>query len=232
MPSASLAACCSATHPRRSRRGRASSRPPRTIADITAILDQEKPDPAKRAKTEAEAAAEPPAGADRAKLKDFYYKRAQARASLGPPEGCRRRCREGGRERAGLPDRRQPPRALSGIADAAQWRLQGRHRSAGEDGAKAQCHAAPQQGPGLRHQSAHDDQSLEPRRGRQGRGLRQAQRGAPVGGALVAERAAILLQLRGVDRGRQRPTVPLARTISRGRGRLYQGRGARIATRS
>jgi CHAT domain-containing protein len=57
--------------------------PPRTIADITAILDQEKPDPAKRAKMEAEAAAEPPAGADRAKLKDFYYKRGQAQASLG-----------------------------------------------------------------------------------------------------------------------------------------------------
>jgi tetratricopeptide (TPR) repeat protein len=57
--------------------------PPRTIADITAILDQEKPDPAKRAKLEAEAAAEPPAGVDRSKLKDFYYKRGQARASLG-----------------------------------------------------------------------------------------------------------------------------------------------------
>ena len=57
--------------------------PPRTIADITAILDQEKPDPAKRAKAEAEAAAEPPAQADRAKLKDFHYRRGQARASLG-----------------------------------------------------------------------------------------------------------------------------------------------------
>src|SRR5262245_4835495 len=57
--------------------------PPRTIADITAILDQEKPDPAKRAKAEAEAVAEPPAKADRATLKDFYFRRAQARASLG-----------------------------------------------------------------------------------------------------------------------------------------------------
>src|SRR5262245_8826068 len=57
--------------------------PPRTIADITAILDQEKPDPAKRAKAEAEAVAEPPAKADRATLKDFYYRRAQARVSLG-----------------------------------------------------------------------------------------------------------------------------------------------------
>src|SRR5262245_65829099 len=52
--------------------------PPRTIADITAILDQEKPDPAKRAKVEADAAAEPPAHADAATLKDFYFRRAQA----------------------------------------------------------------------------------------------------------------------------------------------------------
>jgi len=57
--------------------------PPRTIADITAILDQEKPDPATRAKGEAFAAAEPPAHADPQKLKDFYFRRAQARASVG-----------------------------------------------------------------------------------------------------------------------------------------------------
>lgn len=57
--------------------------PPRTIADITAILDQEKPDPAKRAKVEADAEAEPPAHADAGKLKDFYFRRAQARASVG-----------------------------------------------------------------------------------------------------------------------------------------------------
>src|SRR5262245_19545194 len=57
--------------------------PPRTIADITAILEQEKPDPAKRAKVEADAAAEPPAHADAETLKDFYFRRAQARASIG-----------------------------------------------------------------------------------------------------------------------------------------------------
>ena len=37
--------------------------PPRTIADITAILDQEKPDPKVAAKLRAEADATPPAGA-------------------------------------------------------------------------------------------------------------------------------------------------------------------------
>ena len=57
--------------------------PPRTISDITAVLDQEKPDPAKRAKTEAAAAAEPPAGAGREVLARFYLNRARARADLG-----------------------------------------------------------------------------------------------------------------------------------------------------
>ena len=57
--------------------------PPRTIADITAILDQEKPDPTKRAKVEADATAEPPAHADATKLKDFHFHRAQARALTG-----------------------------------------------------------------------------------------------------------------------------------------------------
>jgi CHAT domain-containing protein len=57
--------------------------PPRTIADITAILDQERPDAAKRAKAEADAAAEPPLHAEAAKLKDFYFRRGQARALVG-----------------------------------------------------------------------------------------------------------------------------------------------------
>src|SRR5262245_798795 len=57
--------------------------PPRTIADITAFLDHDKPDPSKRAKSQAEANAEPPAKADRAALKDFYYRRSQARAQVG-----------------------------------------------------------------------------------------------------------------------------------------------------
>ena len=55
--------------------------PPRTIADITAILDQEKPDAAKLAKLAAEADATPPKSA--AGLAEFLYSRAQARAALG-----------------------------------------------------------------------------------------------------------------------------------------------------
>src|SRR5262245_39904959 len=64
--------------------GRALVAPPRTIADITAILDQEKPDPAKRAKAEAEANAEPK-NLQGAALSEFYYKRCQARGAMGRP---------------------------------------------------------------------------------------------------------------------------------------------------
>ena len=57
--------------------------PPRTITDITAILDSEKPDAAKIAKRKAEADAAPPAKASRAALAHFYYDRGNARSSLG-----------------------------------------------------------------------------------------------------------------------------------------------------
>ena len=57
--------------------------PPRTIADITAILDQEKPDPAKLARQQALADARPPTGSDRDALIKFYHERAKHRAELG-----------------------------------------------------------------------------------------------------------------------------------------------------
>jgi CHAT domain-containing protein len=57
--------------------------PPRTIADITAILDQQKPDPARIAKLQAEAEAAPPQQADDGQFAQFYYQRAQARSDLG-----------------------------------------------------------------------------------------------------------------------------------------------------
>ena len=56
--------------------------PPRTIADITAILDSEKPDAAKIAKRKAEAEAAPPKGASASALAQFYYDRGNARALL------------------------------------------------------------------------------------------------------------------------------------------------------
>ena len=56
--------------------------PPRTIADITAILDQEKPDPARIAKAKTAADVLPPDGADAKKLAQFYYDRGGARSFL------------------------------------------------------------------------------------------------------------------------------------------------------
>ncbi len=57
--------------------------PPRTIADITAILDQEKPDPKVAAQMRADADAKPPANAGRGELAKFHYKRCIARSALG-----------------------------------------------------------------------------------------------------------------------------------------------------
>lgn len=60
--------------------------PPRTVSDITAILDQQKPDPAKIAELTEAANAPVPAGLKGTALADFHYKRAQARTLLGRSE--------------------------------------------------------------------------------------------------------------------------------------------------
>jgi CHAT domain-containing protein len=57
--------------------------PPRTISDISAILDQQKPDPAAIANLTETAEAVPPAGLKGAALAEFYYKRSQARVLIG-----------------------------------------------------------------------------------------------------------------------------------------------------
>jgi CHAT domain-containing protein/tellurite resistance protein len=57
--------------------------PPRTITDITAILDSEKPDAAQIAKLHTEADAAVPANVSRAEVAQFYYQRGNARAQLG-----------------------------------------------------------------------------------------------------------------------------------------------------
>jgi CHAT domain-containing protein len=56
--------------------------PPRTITDITAILDSEKPDATKIAERKAEAEAAPPKNASVSTLAQFYYDRGNARALL------------------------------------------------------------------------------------------------------------------------------------------------------
>src|SRR5262245_11370250 len=57
--------------------------PPRTISDITAILDNEKPNPVEISKLKAGADADPPTGTSRQDLAWFYYTRGNARAQLG-----------------------------------------------------------------------------------------------------------------------------------------------------
>lgn len=57
--------------------------PPRTITDITAILDQEKPDSERFARLKAGADSQPPANADRRALARFYQQRAEDRSALG-----------------------------------------------------------------------------------------------------------------------------------------------------
>ena len=57
--------------------------PPRTIADITAILDKQKPDPEMRAKAMAAAAAQPPANAPASELAQFFQRRSYANGNIG-----------------------------------------------------------------------------------------------------------------------------------------------------
>ncbi|WP_291695645.1 CHAT domain-containing tetratricopeptide repeat protein [Bradyrhizobium sp.] len=57
--------------------------PPRTISDITAILEQQRPDPAAIARLTSTADTAAAAGLKGPELAEFYYKRAQARLLLG-----------------------------------------------------------------------------------------------------------------------------------------------------
>jgi CHAT domain-containing protein len=57
--------------------------PPRTITDITAILDQQKPDPTERDRAIARAEAPPPSDLDDNQLVDFYRNRSGANLAIG-----------------------------------------------------------------------------------------------------------------------------------------------------
>jgi len=60
--------------------------PPRTVSDVTAILDQQKPDSSRTEQLQAAADAALPDSLKGLQLADFYYKRGQARAQLGRNE--------------------------------------------------------------------------------------------------------------------------------------------------
>jgi CHAT domain-containing protein len=63
--------------------GRTRAVPPRTIADITKILDDEKPDPVRLKKLRTAADANEPANSDPVALAHFYFGRAVVRSELG-----------------------------------------------------------------------------------------------------------------------------------------------------
>lgn len=63
--------------------GQGFTPPPRTIADITAILDQQKPDPAKAEAARKAADAEVPTGLQGLQLAQFYYDRGIAAGDIG-----------------------------------------------------------------------------------------------------------------------------------------------------
>ncbi len=60
--------------------------PPRTVSDVTAILDQQKPDRARAEQLQAAADAPVPDNLKPLQLAEFYYKRGQARSQLGRNE--------------------------------------------------------------------------------------------------------------------------------------------------
>ncbi|CAN5725455.1 tetratricopeptide repeat protein [soil metagenome] len=57
--------------------------PPRSVSDITAVLDGQKPDAARLAKLQTTASAVPPASLDDTALAAFHYERAEALSDLG-----------------------------------------------------------------------------------------------------------------------------------------------------
>ena len=89
--------------------------PPRTISDVAAILDQQKPDAGKIAELTATADAPVPAGLKGPALAAFHYKRGQARSLLGRSEEALADAETCGQQRTGrrLQKCREPLRAIS-----------------------------------------------------------------------------------------------------------------------
>ena len=102
--------------------------PPRTIADITAILDQEKPDPKVAAKLRADADAQPSSGMSQAALARFHYDRCQARTLLGELRRAFADCERAVQLGEGSLRLRDFLRMLQGLA--VQYRLLGEPKRA------------------------------------------------------------------------------------------------------
>jgi CHAT domain-containing protein len=102
--------------------------PPRTIADITAIIDQEKPDAKLVAKLHAEANASPPSGASRAALAKFHYDRCQARSLLADFRAAAADCEKALQLGQGALGLWEFARILQGLA--IQYAFAGQHKKA------------------------------------------------------------------------------------------------------
>jgi hypothetical protein len=113
------------------------------ISDITAILDQQKPDRARLARNRAAADEAPPADGQ---LGQFYYRRAQARAALGRAEDAIADCKEAIAQGGDL----QTEIARYTQLLTQQYRILGRFRAAIEvDQAMASQIEAAERGKGL-----------------------------------------------------------------------------------
>ena len=82
--------------------------PPRSIADIAAVLDNEKPDAATLAKLKADADKEP-RGLSGDDLAEYHFDRATARSVLGRTDDAHRRCGKGRRDRRRQATEVSPP---------------------------------------------------------------------------------------------------------------------------
>ena len=90
--------------------------PPRTIADITAILDQEKPDPGVAVELRSRADAQPKAGLNRGELAKFHYQRCQARSVLGESTNAIADCEQAVELGRGSLSKGDSMRLLQGLA--------------------------------------------------------------------------------------------------------------------
>jgi CHAT domain-containing protein/tetratricopeptide (TPR) repeat protein len=111
---ASLSAVCEHANAQQSSSGYVA--PPRTISDVTAILDLEKPDPQSVTRLRSEARAEPKTSMSRAELALFHYGRCQARSALGDVNNARSDCEKAAEFGQGALDTREYERILQGLA--------------------------------------------------------------------------------------------------------------------
>ncbi len=116
--------------------------PPRTVSDVTAILDQQKPDPARTEQLRAAADAAVPDNLKGLQLADFYYKRGAGEGAARPQRRSARGCGTRGQQRQG---RRLPRQSSAATNSSSMRRLRdaGQHKRANEISASKWRHSPP-----------------------------------------------------------------------------------------